>query len=149
MVFNATFNDISVISWGSVLLMEESRENHRPAVSHWQTLSHNVVLNTPRLSRIPTHNFTPLLNSTFFVYTLCIYRNLYCLWTEINYTYQFRIFLAIGHIYFFIQTDEEYSKASTLALGDVRPVVQMFWQRQSILLICCLKLSFKQKAKLE
>ena len=104
MVFNATFNDISVISWGSVLLMEESRENHRLAVSHWQTLSHNVVLSTPRLSTIPTHNFTPLLSSTFFVYTLCIYRNLYCLWTEISYTYQFRIFLAIGHIYFFIQT---------------------------------------------
>jgi len=23
-------------------------ENHRPAVSHWQTLSHNVVSSTPR-----------------------------------------------------------------------------------------------------
>jgi hypothetical protein len=34
MVFNATFNNISVISWTSVLLMEESGEpgeNHRPA----------------------------------------------------------------------------------------------------------------------
>jgi hypothetical protein len=33
MVFNATFNDISVISWRSVLLVEETggpRENHRP-----------------------------------------------------------------------------------------------------------------------
>jgi hypothetical protein len=33
MVFNATFNNISVISWWSVLLMEETRvpgENHRP-----------------------------------------------------------------------------------------------------------------------
>jgi hypothetical protein len=25
----------------------EPRENHQPAISHWQTLSHNVVLNTP------------------------------------------------------------------------------------------------------
>jgi len=36
MVFNATFNNISVISWLSVLLMEEtgiSGENHRPAAS--------------------------------------------------------------------------------------------------------------------
>jgi hypothetical protein len=41
MVFNATFNNISVISWQSVLLVEET-ENHRPVVSHW-TLSHNVV----------------------------------------------------------------------------------------------------------
>ena len=46
MVFNATFNNISVISWRSVLLVEETRgprENHRPVPSHWQTLSHNVV----------------------------------------------------------------------------------------------------------
>ena len=37
MMFNATFNNISVISWWSVLLVEEpgvSRENHRPVASH-------------------------------------------------------------------------------------------------------------------
>jgi hypothetical protein len=59
MVFNATFNNISVISWRSVLLAEETRvsgENHRPFASHWQTLSHNVVSSTPRLSGIQTHN---------------------------------------------------------------------------------------------
>ena len=53
MVFNATFNNISVISWRSVLLMEETgvpEENHR------QTLSHNVVLSTPHLSEVRTHN---------------------------------------------------------------------------------------------
>jgi len=36
-VFNATFNNISVISWWSVLLVEETgepRENHRPASSY-------------------------------------------------------------------------------------------------------------------
>ena len=46
MVFNATFNTISVISWRSVLLVEETRvpgKKHRPVTSHWQTLSHNVV----------------------------------------------------------------------------------------------------------
>jgi hypothetical protein len=32
-VFNATFNNISVISWRSVLLVEETGENHRPAAS--------------------------------------------------------------------------------------------------------------------
>ena len=59
MVFNSTFNNISVILWRSVLLVEETRvhrENHRPAVSHSQTLSHNFVLSTSRLSRIRTHN---------------------------------------------------------------------------------------------
>jgi hypothetical protein len=30
-------------------------ENHIPATSHWQTLLHNVVSSTPRLSGIRTH----------------------------------------------------------------------------------------------
>ena len=37
MVFNATVNNISAISWQSVLLVEETRvprENHQPAASH-------------------------------------------------------------------------------------------------------------------
>ena len=37
MVFSATFNNISVISWQSVLLAEKTggpRENHRPVASH-------------------------------------------------------------------------------------------------------------------
>jgi len=41
MLFNATFNNTSVISWRSVLLVEEtgvSGENHRPVASNWQTL---------------------------------------------------------------------------------------------------------------
>jgi hypothetical protein len=45
-----TFNNISVISWQSILLVEETRvvgENHRPVVSHRQTWSHNVVSSTP------------------------------------------------------------------------------------------------------
>jgi hypothetical protein len=33
MVFNATFNNISAISWRSVLLVEETGET-RPATSH-------------------------------------------------------------------------------------------------------------------
>ena len=39
MVFNATFNNISVILWQSVLLVEETgvpRENHRIAASHYK-----------------------------------------------------------------------------------------------------------------
>ena len=51
MVFNTTFNNISVISWRSLLLVEEpgvSTVNHLRVASHWQTLSHNVVLSTTR-----------------------------------------------------------------------------------------------------
>jgi hypothetical protein len=61
MVFNTTFNNTSVISWQLVLLAEESRvpgENHRPAVSLSQTLSHNAVSSTPHLSGVGTHNFS-------------------------------------------------------------------------------------------
>jgi len=60
MMLNATFNNISVISWRLVLLREETgvqREYHRPAASHWQTLSHYVLSSTLLLSGIWTHNF--------------------------------------------------------------------------------------------
>jgi hypothetical protein len=43
MVFNATFNNIPVIWWWSVLLVEETgvlRENHWPSANHWQFFSH-------------------------------------------------------------------------------------------------------------
>ena len=42
---------MSVIYWQQVLLVMETRvskENHRPVVSHSQTLSDNVVSSTPR-----------------------------------------------------------------------------------------------------
>ena len=48
-MFNTTFNNISIILWQSVLLVEETgvhREKHQPIASHRQTLSHNVVSNT-------------------------------------------------------------------------------------------------------
>ena len=59
MVCSATFNNISVMSWRSVLLAEETGipwEKHRASASHWQTLSHKVVSSTHHLSRIRTHN---------------------------------------------------------------------------------------------
>jgi len=51
MVFDADFNNISVISLRSVLLVEETGvpgENHLPVASHWHNLSHNVVSSKPR-----------------------------------------------------------------------------------------------------
>ena len=46
MVFNCTFNNISVILWQSALLVEETRV----------TLSHNAVSSAPRLSGIRIRN---------------------------------------------------------------------------------------------
>ena len=43
MVFNATFNNISVISWRSVLLVEDP-EKTRPVASHWQILSNKCCI---------------------------------------------------------------------------------------------------------
>jgi hypothetical protein len=50
-MLNSTFNNIQAWSCRLVLLVEEtgmSGENHRPAGSHWQTLSQSVVSSTPR-----------------------------------------------------------------------------------------------------
>ena len=49
MVFSATFNNISVISWRSVLLVEETGvagENQRP-----EQVIDNIVSSTPRHGR--------------------------------------------------------------------------------------------------
>jgi hypothetical protein len=59
MVFNVTFNNVSVTSWQSVLLVKETgdpTENHPHIASHWQTLSHNGVSSIPQPSGIKTHN---------------------------------------------------------------------------------------------
>jgi hypothetical protein len=62
MVFNATFNNISVISW-SVLLLEETkghRENPRPVASHWQF--YHIMLYTLSWSRFELT--TPMVRGT-------------------------------------------------------------------------------------
>ena len=55
MVFNATFNNISIVSWRSVLLVEETGwfgENNWPVAGHWQILSHLALI------KIRTHNIS-------------------------------------------------------------------------------------------
>jgi hypothetical protein len=58
MGFNATFSNISVILWSSVLLVQEAGDYHRPFASYRQTLSYNFVPSTPRHEWVRTHNFS-------------------------------------------------------------------------------------------
>jgi hypothetical protein len=59
MVLNNPFNDFSVISWQSVLLVEEiSGENHQSTTSNWQTLSHNDVRVHLAMNGVQTHNIS-------------------------------------------------------------------------------------------
>jgi hypothetical protein len=60
MVFSATFNNISVISWRSVLLVEETRlpgEIPRSVASHCQSLSHIVYRVHLAINGVRTYNF--------------------------------------------------------------------------------------------
>jgi hypothetical protein len=50
---------------------EYPEKTHRPVASHWQTLSHNVVSNTPRLRLIigTDMSFCQVLNILLFIYS--------------------------------------------------------------------------------
>jgi hypothetical protein len=59
MVFNATFNKISAISWQSVLMVEEigvPRENHRPVASQ-------VVIGIDRIDSLKS-NYHKIMTTT-------------------------------------------------------------------------------------
>jgi hypothetical protein len=98
------FNNILVISWRSVLLMEKTgvpRENHRPVASQWQTLSHNVVSNTPRHEQDWNSQLSNRQSITnYFAQRLFKFNNFYdCFYTMIKkrynsyfYIFQQRIF---------------------------------------------------------
>ena len=59
-------------------------ENHRPAASHWQTLSHNVISSTPRLIGIRTQSTTGYsrinIQPVQFIYKYIDKLWLTCLW---------------------------------------------------------------------
>jgi hypothetical protein len=81
-VFNVTFNNISVILWQSILLEEETGENHWPVAIHWQILSHYVVSSTPpheQGSKSNYHTITtmtaPKCHLTCWIVITCLFMN--------------------------------------------------------------------------
>jgi hypothetical protein len=52
-VYNVTSNNILVISWWAVELLEETRV---PEVNRWPAKSHKIVLNTPHNKELEIKN---------------------------------------------------------------------------------------------
>jgi hypothetical protein len=84
MMFNVTFNNISVILWQLVLLVEETGvpgEIHRPIANQWQTLSHNAVSSTPHVSDdkywLHWSNYHMIKTTMAFPFSI-----LFCIWYE-------------------------------------------------------------------
>jgi hypothetical protein len=78
------FLQFSIISWMSVLLVEETRvteENHRPVASHWQTLSHNDLHLFSELLSIMNHRESSFIFRYIVTCTLhCILLSYYIHW---------------------------------------------------------------------
>jgi hypothetical protein len=65
MVFNVTFNNISAISWRSVLLAEETGvpgENHRPVASHRQTQKNYIYIQIFKIRQVNNSNIISMIN---------------------------------------------------------------------------------------
>jgi len=61
MVFNATFNNISVISWRSVLLVEETRAQEKSTdISQAIDIIYHIMMYRVQLAmnEVRTHNFS-------------------------------------------------------------------------------------------
>jgi hypothetical protein len=70
MVFNATFNYNSVISWRSILLVEESGENHWPVANQWLS-TRRLTLVEEELQTFFRHPSHPQFSLDLCFFTFC------------------------------------------------------------------------------
>ena len=72
MVFNATFNTHSVISWQSVLLVEETTDMSQFAVNFYNIMLYRLHL---AMNKIRTHNFSGdsffIIDAPFRIWSFC------------------------------------------------------------------------------
>ena len=86
MVFNATFNNISVISWQSVLLFEKAwvhGENHRPVCRYKINKNHPWALTWPldfsSINKIDFQNINNFQNVNWIIQLhVCIFADFHC-----------------------------------------------------------------------
>ena len=115
MALNATFNNISAILWWSVLLVEETGENHQSVASHWQTLWLEIK-----------HVARPIMLSERMTFKILLPRNHLCVtiiaWSECS------SYNPLKRFFFLISCTE----ASLVVWGKV------VWLVGVILLLCAL-----------
>ena len=111
MRLTVTFNNISAISWRSVLLVEETRrlgETYQRATIHLQTLSHNVVSSTHRLSGIRAHSFS-VISTDWISSCMCNYHTIMVPFPYYNSMYYIQ---RENYSFYFFQTSLSFSMTS-------------------------------------
>jgi hypothetical protein len=76
----------------------ESRENHRPVASHWQTSSRNVVSSTPRIFRLDIGTVPTVWYSVPTVWYFVSVFLYYSISTELYNRIRFLFFFQIGYV---------------------------------------------------
>ena len=106
--------------------------NHRPVTSHWQTLSHNIVSSTPRLSEIRTHNISYKSNYRRITTTTAPYT----FWPA-TYIWQYLLYHVIILIYIGHMSHTIWKYANLCCLGSIAYFAVFFCVRWFRVIVDC------------
>jgi hypothetical protein len=142
LVFNATFSNISAISWWPVLEVEEAGENHRSWASNWELLSLAAVSRVHPFcnlqSRVRTHAVfviglyellvIQLTNSLSYPGSLCI---MYFVLNSIIHDWYSSIYYTLRVMYLRIKNYpsiiQDVVKSKSCWIIPIYPVIVWFW----------------------